>query len=237
MPTIVAYDGMYQLPKNVMDLDAGKRFDFIFDHGVWARSAGNESMSGSGSTIRNTELYRSQLNNYLDLHSDSQLTFFDAPCGDLNWILRDLQPHIQYVGGDISGSLVSKLKKDYPSLNIFKFDITEDEFPVADIWHCRHCLFHLSISDIHKALKNFVISDIEKAHITNHFLPDVVTLDIPTGSFRFLDLTNFPFYFPEPEVWLLDEHPASGKTAMATGVWTKDQVGEVVTRFESLMVQ
>ena len=46
MPTIVAYDGMYQLPKNVMDLDASKRFDFIFDHGVWARSAGNESMSG-----------------------------------------------------------------------------------------------------------------------------------------------------------------------------------------------
>ena len=116
-----------------------------------------------------------------------------------------------------------------------QFDIITDEFPQADIWHCRHCLFHLSLADIVQALENFLRSDIEIALITNHFLPDSVTFDIPTGSFRFLDLTNFPFYLPKPDLWLLDTDPLSGQCGMATGVWHRSDIQEGVDNFRQLL--
>jgi hypothetical protein len=165
----------------------------------------------------------------------SAIKFFDAPCGDLNWI-PDIFEKVQYFGGDISKDLVAVLKNKFPNINIAHFDIIGDEFPDAHIWHCRHCLFHLSLSDIAKSLQNFCKSKIEIAIITNHFLPDSITFDIDTGNFRFLDLTNFPFYLPKPKLWLLDEDPRSGKTAMASGVWTKEQVKVGVDNYKTLLL-
>ena len=66
-------------------------------------------------------------------------------------------------------------------------------------------------------------------------MADSVTFDIETGSFRYLDLTNFPFYLPNPNTWLLDSEPLSGKIAMATGVWSRSQIQIGINNYERLM--
>ena len=60
-------------------------------------------------------------------------------------------------------------------------------------------------------MDNFCRLKIDQALITNHFLPDSVTFDIPTGSCRFVNLTNYPFYLPKPKLWLLGSEPLSEK--------------------------
>ena len=234
MPQIIKIKGLYKLPDDILESSNEKRFDYIFKNGVWERSTKGESVSGSGSTIQNTQIYRNQLKNLTKLYSNKKIRFFDAPCGDLNWI-KEFFDDFEYLGGDISGLLINDLKKKYPELNLIKFDIIKDTFPDADIWHCRHCLFHLSLSDIILALKNFYKSNIKEVLITNHFLPDSVTFDIPTGSFRFLDLTNYPFYLPKPRVWFLDSDPLNGKTAMASGLWTREQIYQSIENYNKLI--
>ena len=219
MPQKMEMEGLYQLPKVVMNSSVESRFDYIFKNRVW----GTESFSGSGSTMLNTSIYRAQLKQFLNLNGNRKLKFFDAPCGDLHWIIS-LIDEMEYIGGDISGYLIEHIKKDNPELNLLKFDIINDAFPDADVWHCRHCLFHLSLADISKTFENFCKSNIESALITNHFLPDVVAFNIPSGSFRELDLMNFPFYLPKPKMWLLDSEPNSGKVAVATGLWKKSDI-------------
>jgi hypothetical protein len=238
MPQVIKILGAYQLPESVNELDNSERFNFIYKSGLWFGGSGNESRSGSGSTKKNTELYISQLSQYLDLfaklHKGKDIKFFDAPCGDLNWV-KEIFEKVKYSGGDISESLISDLNEQFPNINTYRFDIIVDEFPDADIWHCRHCLFHLSLSDIAKSLEAFCKSKIDIALITNHFLPDSLTFDIDTGSFRFLDLTNFPFHLPEPQLWLLDSDPLSGKIAMATGVWSRSQIEVGLSNYHRLM--
>ena len=142
---------------------------------------------------------------------------------------------MDYIGGDISNDLIEHLREKYPTVDLHKFDITTDKFPDANVWHCRHCLMHLSLFDIFLALENFSASKISNALITNHFLPDSVTFDIPTGSFRPLDLTNYPFYLPRPKMWLLDSEPLSGKLAFATGVWTSKEIQQGVLNYKKFI--
>lgn len=234
MPQVINFSGAYQLPPQLLGRTSEQRFDYIFEKRIWGHSNGYESVSGSGSTIRYTEIYRDQLSQYFDTLGECEFIFFDAPCGDLNWVTKSFRQNMRYVGGDISGELIKENQKKYPDVEMYQFDICSDTFPKADIWHCRHCLFHLSLSDIAKALENFAMSDLTQALITNHFLPDAVTLDIPTGSFRLLDLTNFPFYLPNPSVWLLDYDPIKGSQPMATGVWTKDEILHGVRNYHRL---
>ena len=86
MNKIINIDGVYKLPDEVLEDSTEARFDYIFNTGVWAGGAGGESASGSGSTIQNTEVYRNQLLEFLKVQKNNPITFFDAPCGDLNWI-------------------------------------------------------------------------------------------------------------------------------------------------------
>lgn len=223
MAAIVKIDGVYKLPETILEGSPESRFDYIYNAGVWSSGSEGESVSGSGSTIKNTELYREQLGQFLKAQGDHVLTFFDAPCGDLNWV-QGFFEDFDYIGGDISGDLITRLRLQYPDVSVSKFDITKDTFPDADLWHCRHCLFHLSLHDIVLALENFAKSSIQACIITSHFLPDKITFDIPTGSFRPLDLTNFPFYLPTPKIWLLDSHPLGGKLAMASGLWSRSDI-------------
>jgi len=234
MPQIIKISGSYELPADVRKLSNDSRFDYIFKSKFWARSTSGESVSGSGSTIKNTVIYRDQLKQFINMHKGNRLKFFDAPCGDLNWV-KELIELVDYIGGDISGDLIQNLREKYPQVDLFKFDIIEDIFPKADVWHCRHCLFHLSIADIVLALENFCRSDIDQALITNHFLPDSITFDILTGSFRPLDLTNYPFYLPRPKAWLLDSTPLSGKLSMATGIWTKAHIQQGVVNYHKFI--
>ena len=90
MAKIIKIQGAYKLPEAISHSDNSERFDYIYRSGLWLDGSEGESRSGGGSAKKATTLYKDQLNQYLDLidksNDGNKLNFFDAPCGDLNWV-------------------------------------------------------------------------------------------------------------------------------------------------------
>jgi hypothetical protein len=175
-------------------------FNAIYAANYWESE---ESKSGGGSELRATARYIPQLVNAIgDLGIRS---IFDAPCGDLNWMHLVIdQTGIDYIGGDIAREALDIARARRPDLDLRRFDICTDEFPKADLWHCRDTFFHLSFSDIRRTLERAKAADIEYAAITTHRALFLENLDIKTGGFRLLDLQRPPFNFPRPLRYLRD---------------------------------
>jgi hypothetical protein len=147
-----------------------------------------ETLSGSGSTMANTQNIRRELPQLIKKYSVTSM--FDAPCGDGNWI-SNVELNCSYVGGDLVSSFVSSAKRK--ELNVYDFDIRVNPFPPVDLWLCRACLYHLPWSHIRQALDNFISSDIPLALITSHVGTGEST-DIKPGEFRrinFAEWDNF----------------------------------------------
>lgn len=175
-------------------------FDKIYRGNHWASV---ESRSGVGSEADFATAYRSRLRDCLTGLGVKRI--FDAPCGDLNWIgPLTSDGAFDYLGGDISKTLVHDVKKRHPNLQVQIFDICEDAFPTADVWHCRDCLFHLPFEDIRNALANFSRSNIPYALITTHRSMLHRNLDVPLGGFRYLDLERPPISLSRAESYLKD---------------------------------
>lgn len=198
------------------------KFDAIATGNLWGSS---ESLSGAGSEILRTERYRGSLIQLVEERGFQSM--FDAPCGDLNWMHLALEKmDVEYVGGDISPSLIEMNRKRFPELKFIEFDITGDPFPAADVWHCRDCLFHLSYKDVDLALRNFVKSDIPHVLITNH-RGLIRNVDIETGGWRYIDLRRAPFNLPAPETMLDDYNP--GDLPRYVGLWTREQIAQALS--------
>ncbi len=188
-------------------------FDAVYEKNYWQD---DESKSGSGSTIDATRPYADSL--IKNLTALGIQTLFDAPCGDLNWIGRVIdETGVDYSGGDIATEAVALAKSRRPDLNIRRFDICTDRFPDCDLWHCRDTFFHLSFTDIRRALVNVSKSNIEFAALTTHRARVLTNLDIKTGGFRLLDLERHPFSFPTPTALLEDFQ--TGDFPRYVGIW------------------
>jgi hypothetical protein len=130
---------------------------------------------------------------------------FDAPCGDLNWILAVVeQTGVTYKGGDIAKQAIELAKQRAPAADVVRFDITSDDFPHVDIWHCRDCLFHLSFEMIEAAMKRFLASGTPFALITTHRALYLRNKDVVPGGFRYLDLRRDPIGLPAALAYLKD---------------------------------
>jgi hypothetical protein len=202
-------------------------FDNIYVRQGWDSA---ESRSGVGSEVGRTLGYRSRLEDCLrDLEVK---TIFDAPCGDLNWIgplVRD--ERWTYIGGDISAALVNDLRSRFPDVDTRTFDICNDTFPQADLWHCRDCLFHLPLRDIRAAFERFVQSTIPYALLTTHrsrWLHQ--NLDVPVGGFRYLDLERAPMALPRPSRYLRD-YRLGLDFPRYVGLWRREQIAEALRKW------
>lgn len=166
-----------------------------FQSNYWGNK---ESVSGDGSTVEYTENIRKELPKlFSSLHIKQLL---DAPCGDFNWFRHlNLPDGIAYLGCDIVEQLVIENKRCFEtSLRRFStLDIIRDQLPEADLWICRDVLFHFSNADILSTLRNFKKSKIRYLLTSNHTEVDKNS-DVPTGSFRLLNLELKPFSFPAP---------------------------------------
>jgi hypothetical protein len=153
--------------------------------------------------------------------------FFDAPCGDFNWI----QPvarrsDVCYIGADIVPTIVAANNDRYasPSIGFIELDIATDRFPEAAVWHCRDCLIHLSFSNILRTFKNFASSTIDLALVTCHHLQDNGSnIDISDGDFRRLDFRKLPFVLPAP-IEIIPDSPPSERVPRFTYVYTRGQI-------------
>ena len=212
------------------DRPSSEKFTRIYKQKLWLRVNptinSDKSLSGQGSTLESTAVFRQELERFL-LQVDAR-RLLDVPCGDFNWMKSvKFPPGLEYIGGDIVPSLVARLNKihgrlDNTSPRIFRvFDLTTEPFDAADVWLCKDCVQHLSNKDIISALRNFGASSVKYALISNH--TDIEeNLDIPTGAFRHVDLTLPPFNLPRPLAKLSDV-PVD-RESRYIGVWKREDV-------------
>ena len=198
-----------------------ERFDQIYKHGFWLRRAHSlESRSGNASSLASTTLFREDLTAFL--RREPPGVFFDAPCGDFNFMRHvEFPPQWSYVGGDIAPSLIRDITANFPDRRFIEFDLARDPFPKCSIWLCRDCLPHLSFEEIRKVFENFARSKARFALITCH--QDVgANRDMITGGFRPLDLTQPPFNLPRPDAFLRDS--PLGEAPRFVGIWSRSQI-------------
>lgn len=201
-------------------------FDEIHRNNFWGSK---ESRSGVGSEYEFTKRYREDLSTLLQKHGLKSV--FDAPCGDLNWMSVFLSENdIRYIGGDISEEVISEAVRHLPRLSLRVFDITKDEFPDADVWHCRDCLFHLPFSAIREALERYSESRIPFALVTSHRARLMHrNLDVGFGGFRFLDLERSPTNLPRP-LDVIPDYTFGTDFPRYVCLWSRDQVSEALSR-------
>src|SRR5476651_21032 len=120
-------------------------FDNIMALNRWGEG---ESRSGPGSSLLYTRNLRSQLEVFF--RQFAVASFFDAPCGDFNWMRQVDFAGVTYVGGDISRALIAHNVEAHAAGNrtFINFDVIADKFPKADVWFCRDCFFHLPEASI-----------------------------------------------------------------------------------------
>lgn len=215
---------------------ASHKFAEIYRQELWAKAGvvggGTESLSGLGSSLRSTEIFRQELQMLIDQHRPR--VFFDAPCGDFNWMRTIVFPaSCTYIGGDIVPSVILDNQQKYGcgpngasgSRVFINFDLTSDTFPRADYWLCKDCLQHLSLADVRAVLANFASSNVSIALISNHD-GVVQNIDIDTGDFRHLDLTLPPFNLPKPRTVMRDT--PSDDEPRFVAVWTREEVAQAL---------
>jgi hypothetical protein len=174
-------------------------FDTIYKENRWKSQ---ESRSGRGAELCNTESIRASLPNVLRYIGAKSM--LDASCGDFNWMKEVPLDDVLYYGCDIVQELVDQNNKLYsrPGRGFFQADITKDRLPEVDLILCRCTLYHLSYSNINKALMNMKKSG---AYLLLTNMPKVTAnTDIIDGGYRRLNLHLLPFKLPAPILYFWD---------------------------------
>lgn len=182
-----------RLWRNRSGIGSIRVFDDIFHEGRWRSE---ESCSGDGSNLVQTEIIREEIPRLLERIGAK--TMLDAPCGDWYWMQHVALDRVDYIGADLVESLVTSCQQRFgsPNRRFEVLDIAKDSLPAVDVIFCRDCLVHLSYEYILAALRNFRASG-SKCLLTTTF-PGRRNLDIVTGDWRPLNLEASPFNFPPP---------------------------------------
>jgi glycosyltransferase involved in cell wall biosynthesis len=174
---------------------ARQRFTRIYDGNLFH---GEESRSGEGSSLAQTEHVRQELP--LLLSELGVRTVVDAPCGDFNWLQHTPLDLDLYIGADIVDELISKNNHRHgtPQRQFLCADLIRDPLPRADLILCRDCLVHLNFEDTWQVLRNFQRSG-AKYLLTTTFTERKTNKDLgPQDVWRTLNLQLPPFNLPPP---------------------------------------
>lgn len=172
------------------------RFSIIYNYNYWDDK---ESISGPGSSLKNTKNLRKQLPKIIKRFKIKSI--LDAPCGDCNWIRQIIiRSKVKYTGLDIVNECITINKRKYKNKNfIFKQrDITKNKLPNCDLFICRDFLFHLSFKDTYKFLKNLESIKSKYLLFSNHTKSKsehLINKDIKSGDFRKINIFNKPYNF------------------------------------------
>ena len=194
------------------------KFKKIYLLNTWGN---NESVSGSGSTLKNTKNLRNKLP--LLCKKFNIKSILDVPCGDFNWMKNFLgkKNNIEYMGGDIVKEIINSNNKLYKKKNISfkKINLLKDKLPKYDLMICRDCLIHFSNKDIFKSFVNFSNSSIKYLLTTSHLeykkgkLKNIKNKDIIKSEFRTLNLFSKPFNLNKKVSYVINDYKfKSGKT-------------------------
>ncbi len=222
----------------------------VFEAKTW--SCGPDvPRSGPGSTLAATAPLRAALPGIFARYDIKR--FIDAPCGDWFWMQHVDLNGIDYLGADISASLIAENKKHHARAGV-RFDVldvTSSALPESDLFLCRDCLFHLQFALRWAFFQNFVNSNGKYLLLTVNHVPRNRMLQA-NGGYAGFDPMLAPFEFPEPieriqetsagaEAVAVDTEIARKQTfagrQRSLGLWTRDQVaGALKRRAQATMV-
>ena len=183
------------------------RFTIIHKNNYWDN---NETVSGPGSTLKNTVKLRKNLKEIIKIYKIKSI--LDAPCGDCNWIKNIIiDSPIRYIGADIVPEVIKRNKKKFNNNKIsFKeMDITREKLPKTDLFICRDFVFHLSFKDTYKFLKNLKNTSSKYILISNHFKNKKhsnLNKDINSGDFRKINIFQPPYNFNYKYEMIIDDY-------------------------------
>lgn len=201
-------------------------FEKIYDSNLWYS---DESRSGVGSTMAQTESIRAQLPRLLASLNAKQI--YDAPCGDFNWMRHvALAPDVHYLGADVVRPLIERLQREFgDSHRRFRVgDIVEEIAPECDVWLCRDVLFHLPTSDVMRVLAN--IDPAKTRYLLTTTFPWVnANRDVHAGGFRYINLQNSPFFLPPPMRTIDDFNFPEPPRVL--GLWPATAIAQAAARF------
>jgi hypothetical protein len=164
---------------------------------------GNESASGPGSDLAQTEVIRRELPRVLrEVNAKSML---DIPCGDFNWMRLVKFDGVQYIGADVVAELVAENQKCYGGAGreFRQLNLIRDALPAVDVIFCRDCLVHLTTEETLTAIENIRRSG--SIYLLTTTFPTVRQNRALGVGWRPLNLQRPPYLFPEP-VQLINEH-------------------------------
>ncbi|HIE98812.1 MAG TPA: class I SAM-dependent methyltransferase [Planctomycetes bacterium] len=207
-----AWQTLKRFRQGVLNLRSSRSvFRRIYHDNSWGD---DESKSGPGSNLTNTEVVRDLLPRFLrEVAAESLL---DIPCGDLYWMkLVDLGS-IQYIGADIVPEIIDGNRARYAdSGRRFEvLDIVNDKLPAADVLLCRDCFIHLPNNMVQTALSRICMGPF-KYLITSTFVDVEENIDIELGGFRPINLLKAPFRLPPP----LQSLPEGGHEGKSVAIW------------------
>ncbi|NCO02871.1 MAG: glycosyltransferase [Alphaproteobacteria bacterium] len=181
-----------------------------------------ESISGSGSTMRETTYIREV---FPSLFKELEVkTLLDVPCGDFNWMRHVDLEGIHYIGGDIVPQLIADDNEKYGSdtINFRLINIIKDDLPKADVILCRDCLVHLNFEDGMNAIRNFKKSG-SKYLLSTTFTDRDQNEDL-FGIWRTLNLQKAPYNLPKPLKIINEKCPQKGFGDKSLGLWRLDDI-------------
>lgn len=178
---------------------------------------GDESRSGSGSTLNETEKLRQSI---INLFNEKNIkSVVDIPCGDFNWMKEIVPNFTSYKGGDIVDQCVIENTEKYGSSDIsfFQFDILTDEIPNGDVLIVRDIIGHFPISDGEKIINNILQSDCKFLLSTtwynindDDYYIHHYNRGADYGRFYPVNLMSQPFNFPKPDHYIEEDVRVDG---------------------------
>jgi len=169
----------------------------FFSLKTWS-GGGDETVSGSGSTLAYTEDLRPALTSlFRELEIRS---IVDAPCGDFNWMSKVDLTGIDYTGLDIVEDIIAgnDARHRGPGLTFAVSDATKDPLPAADMLICRDLLLHLPFQNIADLLANVAKAPFKWVLITSYVNETNSDIHRP-GLARELNLCAAPFGFSQED--------------------------------------
>ena len=179
----------------LLSMSAESVFSKIYRENGWA---GDESLSGLGSSLAETTEIRSALP--IIIKQFSIRSMLDSPCGDGYWMSCAEIKLEKYIGADIVPELVRICAQRCAGIaahtEFIQCNLMVSNLPAVDLIFCRDCLFHLSFKDIGLVISNIKASGSRYLLTTTYI--DRQNTNIVTGEWRPIDLQAKPFSFPPP---------------------------------------
>jgi len=190
-------------------------FTHIYEKGVWGVNEQGNGYSGSGSTLANTERYRTFLSNFLK--SKKIRSVVDAGCGDWTFSREIDWGTIKYTGIDVVGPVIERNRAQYATENIqfLHGNFIAEPLFAADLLICKEVLQHLTNVQVMQFIKK--ISKFKYCLLINDVNPATLTCKnskTHTGGYRTLDLTKPPFNLKAKKVMHYPSVDGNGGTHM-----------------------